>query len=38
MISYDNMNTTDVVFSSTEVEDLEAAARTWLEATSWMDW
>ena len=37
MKSYDNPARTDIVFS-TEVEDFEAAARTLLRVTSWMDW
>ena len=37
MRSYDNLNKMDVVSTSTEVEDLEAAVRTLLEVTSWMD-
>ena len=38
MKSFKNLNKTDVVFSSSEFEDLEIAVRTLLEATSWMDW
>ena len=33
-----SLNKTDKVFTSTEVEDVEAAARTLLEATSEIDW
>ena len=35
---FDNLNETDVVLLSSEAEELETAARTVLEATSWMDW
>ena len=36
--SFDNLNETDVVWSSAEAEDVEAALRSIVEATSWMDW
>ena len=36
--SFDNLNKTEVIWSSTEVEDMEAAFRSIVEATSWMDW
>ena len=36
--SYENLNKADVVLSSSEAEDLEAAACTVIEATLWMDW
>ena len=36
--SFDNLNKTDVVWSSTEMEDVGATARFIIEATSWMDW
>ena len=35
---FDNLNKTAVVFSGSEVEELEAAVRTIVEATSWMGW
>ena len=38
MISFYNLNKTDVVIVASETEDLEATARTIMEATSWMDW
>ena len=38
MESFDNLSKTDVVFSSSEVEDLETTARTLLEVPYWMDW
>ena len=38
MWSYDNLCKTDVVLSSAEAEDLEAAAHFVVEATSWVDW
>ena len=34
--SFDNLNKTDVAFLSSKIEDLKAAAKTLLEATSWM--
>ena len=36
--SFDWLNKTDVIWSSTESEDMEAAPRSIVEATSWMDW
>ena len=38
MKSFDDFSKTDVAFSSSKIDDLEAAARTLLEATSWMNW
>ena len=38
MKSFYNLNKTEEVISSSEVEDLEAAPSTLLEATTWMDW
>ena len=38
MKSFENLNKTDIVFFLSEVEDLEGAARTLQEVTSWMDW
>ena len=38
MKSFDNLCKTDEVISSSEIEDLEATARTLLETTSWLDW
>ena len=38
MKSFENLNKTDVNLSSSEAEDLEAAVRSIIEATSWMDW
>ena len=35
--SFDSLNKTDVIWSSTETEDMKAAARSIVEATSWMD-
>ena len=37
MRSFDNLNKTDVILSSSEAEDLEAAVRSNVEATFWMD-
>ena len=37
MRSFDDLNKTNVVFLAFEAEDLEAALRTIMEATSWMD-
>ena len=34
----DNLHKTNIVLSSLEVEDLESAARTIVEAMAWMDW
>ena len=36
--SYENLNKTDVIWSSTEAEDIEAALKSIVEATSRMDW
>ena len=36
--SFENLNKTDVTWSSTEAEALEAALRSIVEATSWMGW
>ena len=36
--SFDNLNKTDVIWSSTEAEDMEAALHSIVEATPWMDW
>ena len=33
----DNLSKMDMVFFSSEVEDLEATARSFLETASWMD-
>ena len=38
MKSFEKLNKTDVLFSSSEVENLEAAMRTLLKATSLIDW
>ena len=38
MKSFENLNKTDMVFSSSEVKDMEIAVRTLHEVTSWMDW
>ena len=38
MRSFDNLAKTDIVLSSSEAEDLEAAVRSFVEATSWIDW
>ena len=38
MKSFDNLSRTDIIFSASNIEDLEAALRTLLEATSWLDW
>ena len=35
---FDNFHKMDVVFSASEVEDLEAAARTIIKAASQLDW
>ena len=37
MRSFENPNKTDVILSSSEAEDLAAAVRSIVEATSWMD-
>ena len=36
--TFDNLNKMDVIWSSTEAADMEAALRSIVEATSWMDW
>ena len=36
--SFEDLNKTDMVFSSSKVEDLKAAERTLLKVTSWIDW
>ena len=36
--SYDILNKTDAILSSSEAEDMVAALRSIYEATSWMDW
>ena len=36
--SFDNLNKTNIIWSSTEAEDMEAAARSIMEATFWMEW
>ena len=38
MQSFEKFNKTDVILSSSEAEDMEAAIRSIIEATSWMDW
>ena len=38
MRSFENLNRMDVILSSSEAEDVEAAMRSIVEATSWMDW
>ena len=38
MKSFNNLNKSNVVLSSSEAEDLEAAVLTLIEATSWMNW
>ena len=35
---YENLNKTDIIWSSTKAEDMEAALKSFVEATSWMDW
>ena len=35
---YDIINKTDIILFSSEAEDMEAALRPIVEATSWMDW
>ena len=37
MRSFDSLNKTDVIMSSSEAKDMEAAMRSIVEATSWMD-
>ena len=36
--AFDNLNKMDVIWSSTEAEEMEAALRSIVEAISWMDW
>ena len=36
--SRDNLNKTDFIWSSTEAEDMEAALKSIVEVTLWMDW
>ena len=36
--SFENLNKTDVILSSSEAEDLTAAVWSIVEATFWMDW
>ena len=36
LLSFENLNNTDVIWSSTEAEDMEVALRSIVEATSWM--
>ena len=36
--SFENLAKTNVVFSSSEMEDVEATMKTLLEVASWMDW
>ena len=36
--SFENLNKTDVILSSLEAENIEAAIRSIIEATSWIDW
>ena len=36
--SFDNLNKTDVIWFSTEAEEMEATLRSVVGATSWMDW
>ena len=38
LCSWDNLNKTDVILSSSKSEDMEAALKSIVEATSWMDW
>ena len=38
MHSFENLNKTDVIFSLSEAEDMEAAIRAIVETFSWMDW
>ena len=38
MWSFDNLDKTDVILSSSEAEDLKAAVSSIGEATFWMDW
>ena len=38
MRSFDDISWVDMVFTSTKVMEVEAAVRTPLEASSWIDW
>ena len=38
MWSFNNQKKTDVILSSFEAKDLEAAVQSIIEACSWMDW
>ena len=38
MRSFENLSKTKVVFLAAKAEDLEAAVRTVVEVTFWMDW
>ena len=38
LCTFDNLNKTYVIWSSTEAKEMEAALRSIIEATSWMDW
>ena len=38
LCTFDNLKKTDVTWSSTEAEDMEAALQSIVEITSWMDW
>ena len=38
MCSFENLAMTDVVLSSSEAEDVEAAVRSIIEASSWLNW
>ena len=38
LCSWDNLNKTDVIWFCAEARDMEAALKSTVEATSWMDW
>ena len=38
LCSFENLKKTDIIWCSTEAEDMEAALRSIVGATSWMDW
>ena len=38
MRSFDNLNKTGIILSSSEAKDMEAAMRSIVEVTCWMDW
>ena len=38
LIPFGNLNRTDTILSSSEAEDMQAAACSVVETTSWMDW